>query len=121
MRKVLILDHVLKDVLALEKILKAAGYDVCLLTGAYGVLSKFDYEKPDILLFNPDMPNIDTDVFLTTILSSPTMENMVIVLLCDGDPAVIENYCIQMNLHGYYMISNGFEGIPEYLKHFFQA
>ena len=121
MPKVMILDHVLKDVLALEKILKNAGYDVCMLTGAYGILAKFDYEKPDILLFNPDMPNTDTDAFLTTLQNAPTMREMIIILMCQGDPSAVEDYCRQMNVHGYYITDNGFDGMPEYLSHFSDA
>ena len=37
MPKVMILDHVLKEVFELEKVLKDAGYDVCFMTGAYGL------------------------------------------------------------------------------------
>ena len=118
MPKVMILDHVLSDVLALEKILKGAGYEVCALTGPYGILAKFDFEKPDILLFNPDMPNTDTDVILNTIMSAPSMRKMIIILVCTGDAAAIEEYCRQMNLHGYFMSVNGFVNIPEYLSHF---
>ena len=119
MPKVMILDHVLTEVFALEKVLKNAGYSVCLLTGAYGLLAKFDFEKPDILLFNPDMPNMETDSFLQTLMTALTMQNMIIVLICSGDADAIEAYCRQMNLHGYYMIENGFDGIPEYLSHFY--
>ena len=118
MPKVMILDHVLSDVLALERILKGAGYDVCALTGPYGILAKFDFEKPDILLFNPDMPNTDTDVILNTIMSAPSMRKMIIILVCTGDAAAIEEYCRQMNLHGYFMSDNGFDNILEYLSHF---
>lgn len=121
MPKVVVLDHVLKEVFELEKVLKSAGYTVCLMTGAYGLLAKFDYEKPDILLFNPDMPNMETDSFLRTLMSAPTMQHMIIVLICSGDAEAVESYCRQMNVHGYYMSGNGFEGIPEYLSQFYEA
>ena len=52
-------------------------------------------------------------------MTAPTMQNMIIVLICSGDADAIEAYCRQMNLHGYYMIENGFDGIPEYLSHFY--
>ncbi len=120
MPRVLILDHQLSDVIKLENILKSAGFEVCSLTGPYGILAKFDFEKPDILLFNPDMPNTDTDAILTTLLESATMKNMIIVLLCSGDAEAIEQYCRQMNLHGYFMKDNGFDTIVDYLNQFYE-
>ena len=119
MPKVLILDNELSDVFKLESILKEAGYEVCSLTGPYGILAKFDFEKPDILLFNPDMPNIDTDAILNTLINSPTMSKMIVVLLCSGDEEAVEGYCKQMNLHGYYMKELGFEQIVDYLQLFY--
>ena len=121
MPKVMILDHVLADVIALEEVLKEEGYEVCTLTGPYGILAKFDYEKPDILLFNPDMPNTDTDEILATVRSAPTMQHMIVVLICDGDAEAIENYCNQMHVHGYYLTGHGFDDVPAYLSHFFPA
>lgn len=118
MPKVMVLDNQLSNVLALDKILKSAGYEVCVLTGPYGILAKFDFERPDILLFNPDMPNTDTDALLNTIMSSPSLKNMIIVLICSGDPEAIDAYCHQMDLNGYYMTDNGFDDIVEYLNHF---
>ena len=118
MPKVMILDHELNDVIELENLLTCAGYEVCSLTGPYGILAKFDFEKPDILLFNPDMPCTDTDAILTTLMNASTMQNMIIVLICTGDPEAIEQYCRQMNLHGFYMKDDGLEGIVEYLKNF---
>ena len=120
MPKVMILDHILSDVIALEKVLKASGYEVCILTGPYGILAKFDYEKPDILLFNPDMPNADTDEILETIRNAPSMQQMIIILVCNGDAEAIESYCNQMRVHGYYLTGHGFDDIPPYLAHFFQ-
>lgn len=119
MPRVLILDHQLSDVIALEGILKKAGFEVSSLTGPYGILAKFDFEKPDILLFNPDMPNTDTDAILTTLSNADTMKNMIIILLCSGDPEAIEEYCLQMNLHGYFMRDNGFDTIVDYINRFY--
>lgn len=119
MPKVMILDHILSDVIQLEKLLKPAGYDVCSLTGPYGILAKFDFEKPDILLFNPDMPNTDTDAILSTLVESNNMQQMIIILICSGDADAIEQYCRQMKLHGYFMTDNGFDGIIPYLAQFY--
>lgn len=118
MPKVMVLDNQLSNVLALDKILKSAGYEVCLMTGPYGLLAKFDFERPDILLFNPDMPNTDTDALLSTIMASPRLQHMIVVLICSGDAEAIEAYCHQMNLNGYYMTDAGFDGIIDYLNQF---
>ncbi|MBQ8037291.1 MAG: hypothetical protein IJ268_09875 [Proteobacteria bacterium] len=119
MPKVMILDHILSDVIKLERILKPAGYEVCSLTGPYGILAKFDFEKPDILLFNPDMPNADTDALLSTLVQSNDLQQMIIILICSGDAVAIEQYCREMKLHGYFMTENGFDGILPYLAQFY--
>ena len=116
MPRVLILDHQVQDVIRLENILKDAGYEVSTMIAPFGILAKFDFEKPDIFLFNPDMPNTDTDALLATLTCSESMKNMVIVLICDGDTGseALANYCKKMQLNGYYMKSGGFTGIVDY-------
>lgn len=118
MSKVLILDHQIQDVISLESILRDAGYDVSSMIAPFSILAKFDFEKPDIFLFNPDMPNTDTDALLATLICSESMKNMVIVLICDGDNGAesIAEYCQEMHLNGYYMKSEGFPGIVDYLR-----
>ncbi len=118
MAKVMILDHELMDVIAMEDALREAGYNVVTLTGPWGVLAKFDYEKPDILLFNPDMPNADSDLLLDTIIQAPQMTNMAIIVTCHGDADLVSDYCHEKNLHGYYMKDQGFENLVPYLCNF---
>lgn len=122
MPRVLILDHQVQDVIRLEDTLKNAGYEVTSMIATFGILAKFDFEKPDIFLFNPDMPNTDTDALLATLTASNSMKNMVIVLICDGDAGSesIAEYCKQMQLNGYYMKAGGFAGIVDYLKQFYR-
>lgn len=117
----MILDSVLLDVIAMEKVLAEAGYEFCTLTGPYGILSKLDFEKPDILLFNPDIANVDADALLETISQASTFEKLVIILVCEGEVEAIEEYCEHHNLHGYYHKINGFEGLPAYLRQFFAS
>ena len=118
MSKVMILDNDLMDVIAMEKVLKNAGYEVVTLAGPYGVLAKIEFEKPDVLLFNPDMPNIDPSVLLDTISSSPQLSAMAIVATCYGEAEVVEEYCRDLNLHGYYIKDAGFSGLVDYLANF---
>lgn len=118
MTKVMILENDLATVISLEKILTDAGYEVCVLTGAFGIFAKFDFEKPDILLFNPDMPNVDTDAVLDTLMNASQMSHLIVVLICRGDAEAVETYCRQMNLNGYYMIDNGLADIVAYLHNF---
>lgn len=119
MPKAMILDSELTDVIALENKLVSAGYDVCTLTGPYGVLAKIDYEKPDILLFNPNMVSLDADALLLTISASNHRKRMVIVLIGTGDAKALEEYCRSMKLHGFFLKGNGFIGIVDYLQHFY--
>ena len=116
----MILDHELMDVITMEKLLMDVGYEVVTLTGPYGILAKFDYEKPDVLLINPDIPNADTDAILETVMMSPAMKNMAIIAIARGDDAAVEDYCRAVNLHGYYMKEQGFQGLVNYIKNFIQ-
>ncbi len=118
MPKVMVLEHQLENVIPLENILKTAGYDVGMMTGPYSILAKFDLERPDILLLNPEMPHVNIEALLDTLMSSPGLKNMIIVLICNGDPDAIENTCRRFNLHGYYMLDAGLEGIVDYLANF---
>ena len=115
----MILDSDIQDVIALEQILVSAGYEVSSLTGPYGVLPKLDFVRPDILILNPDMDGMDTDALLLTLSQTPSMKDMLIILTCRGNPADVEAYCLNMGLHGYFMKDNGFEGILNYLDHFY--
>jgi len=118
MAKILILDHELLDVLKMERLLLDAGYDVVTLTGPYGILAKFDFEKPDVLLFNPDMPNADSDALLHTIVSAPQMRNTAVIAIARGDAEAVEDYCLSVNLHGYFMKDGGFDTLVDYVKNF---
>ena len=117
MAKVMIMSPVLSEVIELEKLLVKAGYEVCKLTGSSGVLAKFDFEKPDILIVNADLGG-GMDAVLGTIVSAPGMQRMVTVLLGNGNVSETEAYCRQMGLNGYYMAAQGLEGIVDFLKQF---
>ncbi len=118
MAKVMIFDHELMDVIAMEKMLVAAGYEVVTLTGPYGVLAKFDFEKPDILLFNLDMPNFDTDVLLDTVTHAPQTVHMAVIALARGDAQAVEDYCRSQNVHGFFMKDQGLDSLVSYLSNF---
>ena len=92
-----------------------AGYEVVTLTGPYGVLAKFDFEKPDILLFNLDMPNFDTDVLLDTVIHAPQTRNMAVIALATGDAQAVEEYCKSQNVHGFFMKDQGLDSLVAYL------
>lgn len=118
MAKVMIFDHELMDVIAMEKILVEAGYEVVTLTGPYGVLAKFDFEKPDILLFNLDMPNIDTDVLLETFSHTSQTQYMAVIALATGDAEAVEEYCCNQHVHGFFMKDLGLDTLASYLSNF---
>lgn len=118
MAKVMIFDHELMNVIAMEKMLVEAGYEVVTLTGPYGVLAKFDFEKPDILLFNLDMPNFDTDVLLDTVIHAPQTRNMAVIALATGDAQAVEEYCKSQNVHGFFMKDQGLDSLVAYLANF---
>lgn len=120
MIKLMIFDHQILDVIAMEKALENSYFEVVKLTGPYGVLSKIDFEKPEILLFNPDIPNFDVDSFLQTIRYDERLQSLVIICVAHGLEEDVEGFARQENLHGYYLKNIGFGQLLAYLEQFLE-
>jgi len=117
--KVMLLDNSLLDVMAMQKSLQAAGYEVVRLTSPHGVLAKIDYERPEVLLVNPWMPRLDAIELIETLAMAPEFEDMVVVAVSERDAATLQAFCIEHDLHGYFSKSMDLDGIGEFLGNFF--
>ena len=119
-RKVMLLDEDLIQVMKAEKHLLAAGYEVVSLTSANGVLSKVDYERPDILLLDIEMRRLNATDLLATLRASEDYEDLVIVLFSDLGADQLQKLCIENDINGYFCKSMDVSQIGEFLNNFFE-
>lgn len=118
-RKVMILDHNILDVMEVENHLGASGYEVVTLSSPNGVLSKLDYERPEILLLDLAMPRLNVEELLQTLRASADYEELVIVLFSDMEAERLQEYCIDNDINGYFSKSMDISQIGEFLNNFY--
>lgn len=63
-KKILIVDDETEYLVALKKILHEFGYSVCITVSSAQALDIIKAEKPDLVLFDYKMPDMDGDAFL---------------------------------------------------------
>lgn len=119
-RKVLVLDDNLLDVMEAEEHLEAGGYTVTTLSSPNGVLSKIDYEEPEILLMDLQMPRLDIDELLDTLRGAREYEDLVIVLFSDMDAEKLQQFCIENDINGYFCKSMDVSQIAGFLDNFYE-
>jgi two-component system sensor histidine kinase ChiS len=119
-RKVMVLDANLLDVMEAEEHLKAGGYDVVKLSSPNGVLSKLEYERPEILLLDIQMPRLNLQDLLDTLRSSPEYEELVIVLFSDMEAERLQEFCIENDINGYFCKSMDVSQIAGFLDNFYE-
>jgi DNA-binding NarL/FixJ family response regulator len=119
-RKVMILDGNILDVMEAENYLKQGGYEVVTLTSPNGALSKIDYERPEILLFDIEMDRLNVNDLLDTLRSSPDYEELVVVLFSDMDAERLQKLCIENDINGYFCKSMDVSQIAEFLDNFYE-
>jgi two-component system sensor histidine kinase ChiS len=119
-RKVMVLDANLMDVMEVEEYLKAGNYDVVKLSSPNGVLSKLEYERPEVLLLDIQMPKLNLQELLDTLRSSPDYEDLVIVLFSDMDAERLQEFCIENDINGYFCKSMDVSQIAGFLDNFYE-
>lgn len=119
-RKVMVLDENLMDVMKAEKHLRAGGYDVVTLTTPNGALSKIDYERPEVLLLDYEMPRLNVHDLLETLRANEDYEDLVIVLYSDMDAEKLQKICIDNDINGYFCKSMDITQIADFLNQFYE-
>lgn len=119
-RKVMVLDDNIMDVMKAEKYLKQGGYEVVTLTSPNGALSKIDYERPEILLLEFEMPRLNVHDLLETLRSNQDYEDLVIVLYSDMDAEKLQKICIDNDVNGYFCKSMDVTQIADFLDNFYE-
>ena len=119
-RKVMVLDDYILDVMEAEDYLKAGGYHVVSLSSPNGALSKIEYERPEILLLDLNMPRLNVPDLLDTLRSSPEYEELVIVLFSDMEAETLQEFCIENDINGYFCKSMDVSQIAQFLDNFYE-
>lgn len=119
-RKVMVLDDNILEVMEVEEHLKNGGYQVVTLSSPHGVLSKIDYEQPEILLMDMRMPRLNMDELLSDLRGSEDYEDLVIVLFSDMKAEVLQQYCINNGINGYFCRSMDITQIAAFLDNFYE-
>lgn len=119
-RKVMILDDNILDVMEAESRLKEGGYEVVVLSSPNGALSKLEYERPEILLLDLQMPRLNVQELLDTLRSSPEYEELVIVLFSDLEAERLQEFCIDNDINGYFCKSMDVSQIASFIDRFYE-
>ena len=117
-RKVLLIDNNLMDVLASEEALKGAGFEVERLTSPAGAVAKLEYVNPDFVLLDITMPRLNADEFLQNVRLLPRDEETVVVLFSALDADLMQQMCVDNDIHGYFCKSMGIPKVGEFLERF---
>lgn len=119
-RRVMIIDDHVLDVMKAQRALKAAGYEVVRLSTPHGALAKLEYEQPEILLVDITMKRLNPAALLEAIRAAPEYEDLIVVIFSDMDAETLQNYCMDHDVHGYYCKSMDIEKVPAFLDNFYE-
>ena len=118
-RKVLLLDDDIISMMVTAGVLSKHGYNVVQTTSPHGCLARLDYEDPDVLLMDVDMPRLAVDDLLRNIKASNELKDLIVVLFSARDAEPLDELCVARDLHGYFCKSMDVTRLPEYIDYFF--
>jgi CheY-like chemotaxis protein len=119
-RKVLILDDNILHVMRAARSLEACGYTVVRMSSPNGALAKVEFERPEVLLLELKMSRLHVDDLLAKLRQNPEMEDLIIVLFSDLEADVLQQYCIDNDIHGYYCKSMDIDAVGDFLDNFYE-
>ena len=118
-RKIMLIDDNIISMMVTADVLAAHGYVVVQTTTPNGCIAKLDYESPDVLLVDVDMPRLAFDDILRSIQSAGEHDDLMVVLFSSRDPEELETLCTTKDLHGYFSKKMDVTRLPEYIGYFF--
>ena len=118
-RKVMVLDDNIISLMIAEELLVSHGYDVVKMSAPHGCIAKLDYEMPDVLLIDINMPRLAADDLLDQIRSSQDHEDLVVVLYSDMAAEELEKLCHAKDVNGYFCKSMDVTRLPDFVDRFF--
>ena len=118
-RKVLLLDDDIISMMVTAGVLSNHGYNVVQSTSPHGCLARLDYEGPDLLLVDVNMPRLAVDDLFRNIRASDDLKDLVVVLFSSRPAEELDDLCVTRDLHGYFCKSMDVTRLPEYIDYFF--
>lgn len=119
-RKVLILDDNILHVMRAARSLEANGYSVVRMSSPNGALAKIEFERPEVLLLELKMSRLHVDGLLDKLRQNPDLEDLIVVLFSDLEADVLQQYCIDHDIHGYYCKSMDIDAVGDFLDNFYE-
>ena len=118
-RKVLLLDDDIISMMVTAGVLSNHGYNVVQSTSPHGCLARLDYEGPDLLLVDVNMPRLAVDDLFRNIRASDDLKDLVVVLFSSRPAEELDDLCVTRDFHGYFCKSMDVTRLPEYIDYFF--
>ena len=118
-RKIMLLDDNIISMMVTADVLKAHGYEVVQTTSPNGSIAKLDYELPDVLLVDVDMPRLAFDDILRSIQQTDEHGELVVILFSSRSPKELNELCETKDLHGYFSKKMDVTRLAEYVDYFF--
>jgi len=118
-RKIMLVDDNIISMMVTADILTAHGYEVVQTTSPNGCIAKLDYEEPDVLLLDIDMPRLAFDDIVTSVRQASEHNNLMVVLFSSRPAKEMASLCGSKELHGYFSKQMDVTRLPEYIGYFF--
>lgn len=118
--KILIVDNEVLSVIRAEEVLRAAGYEVKRLLSGAGFFAKLEYEQPQAVLLNLEVPGLQAESVLER-LGDGTFDELLLVLFGGDEPEELQDVCVEHEaFNGYFSKSLDLERLPEFIASFYQ-
>jgi CheY-like chemotaxis protein len=118
-RKIMLVDDNIISMMVTADILTAHGYLVVQTTSPNGCIAKLDYEEPDVLLLDIDMPRLAVEDIVRSVRQTKEHVNLMVVLFSNRSPEEMASLCATKELHGYFSKKMDVTRLPEYIGYFF--
>ena len=118
MQKILIADDEKETLSILEKKLKENNYAVVAVTSAKAVIKAAQSDKPDLMLLDIVMPDMDSYTFVSTLKEDKSLREVPIIFITGKEllPQSIEKRMSELGVNGYIMKPCSFEDILAKIK-----
>ena len=117
--KVMLVDDNIISAMVTVDVLNQHGYQVIQTTSPNGAIAKVDYENPDVLLIDVDMPRLAFEDLVRSVQNDPAHKGLMIVLFSSRPAPQLHDLCIARILNGYFSKKMDVTRLPEYIGHFF--
>ncbi len=100
--KVMLLDDDIINAMSVQDLPQDSPFELVTLSSPNGVMSKLEYERPEVFLFDTKIPRLSIAELLGRVKTSELYEDMMLILFSDADAAILEAECIKHEIDGYF-------------------